>query len=68
MDTDTFYNRPTPFGFGSKRTHKRKGKQNSIEADLELVNAYLQNGGSITKLPNGYAEDYFLSEHAAEYR
>lgn len=67
MDTDKFHNRPTPFGFGSKRTRKRKGKQ-SIEADLELVNAYLQGGGAITKLPDGRAEDYFLTEHAAEYR
>lgn len=67
MHSEEFYNRPAPFGYGSKRTRKRKGKQ-SIEADLDLVNAYLQNGGAITKLPNGHAEDYFLSEHAAEYR
>jgi len=66
MNTDKFCNRPTPFEFGSKRTRKRK--QNSIEADLDLVNAYLQNGGSITRLPNGHAEDYFLTEYAAEYR
>jgi len=66
MDTDTFYNRPTPFGNGVQR--KRKGKQNSIKADLDLVNAYLQSGGPITKLPNGHAEDYLLTEHAAEYR
>lgn len=64
MNTDTFYNRPTPFGHGAKRTRK----QNSMEADLDLVNAYLQGGGAITKLPNGHAEDYFLTEHAAEYR
>jgi len=66
MDTDKFCNRPTPFGYGAKQ--KRKRKQNSIEADLNLVNAYLKNGGVITKLPYGHAEDYFLSEHAAEYR
>lgn len=66
MDTDTFYNKPTPFGYGAKR--KRKRNQNSIEADLDLVNAYLQSGGSITKLPNGHAEDYLLTEHAAEFR
>ena len=68
MNTDTFYNRPTPFGHGAKRKRKLKGKQNSMEADLDMVNAYLQGGGAITKLSNGHAEDYFLTEHAAEYR
>lgn len=66
MDTDKFYPRPTPFGYGEKL--KRKRKQNSIEADLDLVNAFLKSGGAITKLPNGHAEDYFLTEHAAEFR
>lgn len=68
MNTDKFCNRPTPFEYGAKRKRKLKRKQNSIEADLDLVNAYLQGGGSITKLPNGHAEDYFLTEHAAEFR
>ncbi|KAB2655163.1 hypothetical protein ABDF71_25280 [Ochrobactrum sp. WV_118_8] len=69
MNTDQFHNSPYDY-FACSRAWKRKlkGKQNSIEADRDLVREYLQSGGSITKLPDGHAVDYYLTDHSAKFQ